>query len=338
MSASRIQLKTLLSLLVALTIASAFSACNVGPYVVRVEEAPEPAEVGEEGAEEDPVVPAEQVEIVEVQTEEGETTAEEVQELDEAGVELVEEAETGEEADEITVEEVDLAESLLRTSFLIGREIENVDGSDLGTVGDVIVDQESGRILYLTINYGGVLAIGERELAVPLSGFGWNRELELTLTTEEAALESVPALAEDWDDAIVEGWDAEVAAYWQEIGLLEEVDAGSVPVSAQRVIGTHAGNMGTMGGVVDDLLISLGSGEARYIAVFADPQFGRQDSELLMPFEALEVDFVGDELVYFVDIDPDRLEGAPLMNREVFLTVDIFDPSFVDQLDAFWSE
>lgn len=320
----------LLTLLLVLCMGVLVAACvDTGPYVLRSEEATDAAAPAADDAA--------NLDVDKVVTEEGAAEAADLQPVDEASVDVTDE-EAALEDDEVVPAELDLAQSLFRASFLIGREVEDMNGQDIGNVDDFVVEPETGRIRYVVINYGGFLDIGETEIALPLAALAWNAELELAVTLEEALLESLPALDDTWRDAPEAGWDTEIAVFWQEQGLWDEVEAAELPVSVERIFTTQAGTDGTLIGVVDDVLLDLGSGEARYIAIFADPSFWNQNDELIVPFSMLETLIVGDDVVSTVNVDVDQFEQAPLMDRSIFLTVDIFESSFVEELDAFWEE
>src|SRR5438477_4417815 len=53
-----------------------------------------------------------------------------------------------------------------RANKLIGREVLGSDSQKLGKIDNLIVDLESGHILYAVIGSGGVGAIGEKKFAI----------------------------------------------------------------------------------------------------------------------------------------------------------------------------
>ncbi|RPH42905.1 MAG: PRC-barrel domain containing protein [Burkholderiales bacterium] len=59
----------------------------------------------------------------------------------------------------------------LRMSDLIGMDVRNAKGENLGDVTDVVVDVETGRIAYAVVGIGGFLGIGEKLSAFPMSAF-----------------------------------------------------------------------------------------------------------------------------------------------------------------------
>ena len=86
-----------------------------------------------------------------------------------------------------------------KASKLIGMEVRNPQGTDLGDIKDIVFDVNSGKVSYLVMSSGGVLGIGEKDLAVPLTAFTMNHEkncLELNATREN--ISRAEGIGEHW--------------------------------------------------------------------------------------------------------------------------------------------
>ena len=107
---------------------------------------------------------------------------------------------------------------------ITGSIIRNNDGAALGTVEEVVVDLESGRIRYLIMEFSpdsfsftkaAFAPNAANRTAVPLEIVQRDSETtDLILTIEESILNEAPRLTADLD-ALTEDWDATVRAYWQ---------------------------------------------------------------------------------------------------------------------------
>ena len=53
-----------------------------------------------------------------------------------------------------------------KASNFIGSRVENTKGESLGTISDLVLDPEAGRIKYAALSYGGVLGLGGKLFAV----------------------------------------------------------------------------------------------------------------------------------------------------------------------------
>ena len=68
---------------------------------------------------------------------------------------------------------------------LIGREVQNIQGEDLGDINNVIID-EQGRVKAVTIGIGGFLGIGEKDVGVPFSALEFRERQRSGVATAPA--------------------------------------------------------------------------------------------------------------------------------------------------------
>jgi sporulation protein YlmC with PRC-barrel domain len=54
-----------------------------------------------------------------------------------------------------------------RGSKLIGADVENLQGEDLGEIKDVIIDWQTGRVAYVVIAFSRIMGLGNKYFAVP---------------------------------------------------------------------------------------------------------------------------------------------------------------------------
>ena len=97
---------------------------------------------------------------------------------------------------------------LAKASDLIGKEVRNAQGDDLGKVQDLIVSLDTGSVPYAIIAHGGLAGIGRTKTAVTASSLqcsGDGKTVMLSATKEElkAASKSPP-----------EGWTYANGADW----------------------------------------------------------------------------------------------------------------------------
>src|SRR5437868_14597615 len=52
-------------------------------------------------------------------------------------------------------------------NILTGHRVENEAGEDLGKIDDLVLDDQSGRVLYAILSFGGFLGMRNRLVAVP---------------------------------------------------------------------------------------------------------------------------------------------------------------------------
>jgi hypothetical protein len=58
----------------------------------------------------------------------------------------------------------------VRASQLIGANLQNSNGDSVGEINDLVLDQ-SGKVRYAAVTYGGFLGVGSKMFAVPFEAF-----------------------------------------------------------------------------------------------------------------------------------------------------------------------
>ena len=59
--------------------------------------------------------------------------------------------------------------ALMGADTLLGNDVYNSEGQDLGDIREFMIDMASGRIEYAVLSFGGVLGMGDKLFAVPWS-------------------------------------------------------------------------------------------------------------------------------------------------------------------------
>lgn len=85
-----------------------------------------------------------------------------------------------------------------RSDQLIGADVVNAQGDDLGDVFDVVVAPQTGKITYLVVGRGGVFGIGERHVPVPWEAFKiTDAGNMLVLDSTKGNLDAAPRVSEN---------------------------------------------------------------------------------------------------------------------------------------------
>jgi hypothetical protein len=106
---------------------------------------------------------------------------------------------------------------LIAGDKVAGTTVYDTHGEKLGTVEDVMIDKETGRIAYAVMSFGGFLGIGDRHHPLPWSTLHYDRSLPgYVVNLDRRQLEGAPAYADDevvqWDD---EAWGRRVHDYYR---------------------------------------------------------------------------------------------------------------------------
>jgi sporulation protein YlmC with PRC-barrel domain len=104
-----------------------------------------------------------------------------------------------------------------RSSKIIGADVENAQGEDLGKIEDLVLDPQDGRVAYAVLSFGGFLGLGEKYFAVP-----WNalqakvgEDDTLILNVDKEKLSNAPGFdRNNWPDMTNRQWGEEIHAYY----------------------------------------------------------------------------------------------------------------------------
>ena len=81
----------------------------------------------------------------------------------------------------------------LSSTSIQGTHVVNSQGQDLGKIQDLMIDPESGRVIYAVLDFGGFLGIGDKYFAVPMQAFSIDRSNErFMLDVTKERLENAP--------------------------------------------------------------------------------------------------------------------------------------------------
>jgi sporulation protein YlmC with PRC-barrel domain len=56
-----------------------------------------------------------------------------------------------------------------RASKIIGTDVKNAKGENLGEIKDVVLNPQDGKVVYAVVSFGGVMGMGNKLFAVPWS-------------------------------------------------------------------------------------------------------------------------------------------------------------------------
>ena len=232
---------------------------------------------------------------------------------------------------------------MMVASDMLGLDIANPKGADLGNVEDLLIDVASGNILFARVAYGGFLDIGDEDVMVPLPALEWDSEDEVfVLIVEEAILEQWPDLEEEWPAVTDPAWDDEVVAFWEDAGIDvfwdPVIEINTVTWASELMDSDIDFEAETAIGTVDDLVVELSQGRAKYVLLSFDEGLAGEEVRAV-PFSAFDVSAVADgEFVIEPAIDLDTLAATPSIGSDSFADVIIFNEAWDNDLDLFWEE
>ena len=105
---------------------------------------------------------------------------------------------------------------LMGTDTLIGNDVYNRKGEDLGDIKEIMLDTSNGKVCYAVLSFGGLLGMGEKFFAVPWNALRLdtvNKRFELDV--EKDRLKNAPGFDKDeWPDMADQSWVDKIHSYY----------------------------------------------------------------------------------------------------------------------------
>ncbi len=107
--------------------------------------------------------------------------------------------------------------ALLSAATITGDEVCNLDDEELGTIRDIMLDLQTGKIRYVVVSSGGILGLGERLFAVPWNAFKQDKENKrFILDVDVERLKGAPGFDKDnWPNMADATWNSTVESYYE---------------------------------------------------------------------------------------------------------------------------
>ncbi|WP_298829559.1 PRC-barrel domain-containing protein [uncultured Piscinibacter sp.] len=91
-----------------------------------------------------------------------------------------------------------LGPALMGANTLLGNDVCNKDGEDLGEIKEFMIDMASGKVAYAVLSFGGLLGLGDTLFAVPWAALALDSENKRsTLDVPKEVLKDAPGFDKD---------------------------------------------------------------------------------------------------------------------------------------------
>jgi sporulation protein YlmC with PRC-barrel domain len=194
---------------------------------------------------------------------------------------------------------------------LIGMDVENTRGANLGKLSDIVVDLESGRALYAVVDVKGQ---GGTKAVAPASLVLGANDKSLRFNGDQNKLENAPDFKRDSDLASAEYAARVYGHYGQQHNWFTASDNfGNVHLASNllkmKVQNAQDENVGQ----VQNMMVDLQKGRVLYVILNAAPIVGRGENLFALPANAFTMGKDRNTLV--TPVDKAKLEGAPRFSR-----------------------
>lgn len=218
----------------------------------------------------------------------------------------------------------------MRASQLIGKEVRNAQGQDLGEIQDLIIDVNNQRVHYAVLAFGGFLGLGEKLFAYPVRTLQTSGD-QLVLNVPKERLQRAP------------GFDPNRWPNWSETIYRDEIDRYFGPtvspkrmdnmrlVRASELIGKDVNDrQGDDAGEIEDIVVNLNTSAVRYVVLDFDKAWSPDDKMVALPVNTLSLpDGREDDAV--LNIPRERVNMSAGFDENAW--PDINDPEYRDSVD-----
>lgn len=107
--------------------------------------------------------------------------------------------------------------ALMGAGTLLGNDVYNHNDEDLGDIKEIMLDTQSGKVIYAVLSFGGFLGMGEKLFAVPWNALTLDTENKrFVLNVEKDRLKLAPGFDNDkWPNMSDPSWVKEINSYYE---------------------------------------------------------------------------------------------------------------------------
>lgn len=222
----------------------------------------------------------------------------------------------------------DIPDPLQKMRSIIGHEVQDQHGKDMGHIEEIVLDAATGDMAYAVLALGGVVGLGEKLFAMPwyvLQQPTNGESFRLATTAEQ--LKSAPSFDKDsWPDMEARHWTDAVHAYYGKPPFLgkhlppkaADEPGGTVPQRFLRASYVLRSNvMNTRGqrlGDIKEIVIDATVGKVAYVVLAFGGVAGLGEKFFAIPWPELQQSAgLG---TFTLEVDKNTLQEAPGFDKD----------------------
>ncbi len=107
-----------------------------------------------------------------------------------------------------------------RLSRIVGLDVRNDAGENLGEINDAVIDVDNAQVSYFAVSFGGFLGVGNKLFAVPFAQArvahdAEDKDYHAVMNVDKAAMEKAPSFDKShWPNMADPNWDREVRDFY----------------------------------------------------------------------------------------------------------------------------
>jgi sporulation protein YlmC with PRC-barrel domain len=229
-----------------------------------------------------------------------------------------------------------------RADQILRKNIQNQKGQTIGKLNNVVVDLESGHVLYAIVNVSGLP--GGTQVALPPSefGLGTNGTNLIVKVDDKSSLTNAPR----WTAAQAPemGNVSFVRSIYQHFGQQPWWEGGPTPTgrdtfgnvhAVDKVIGTKVQtSSNTNLGTIKNVVLDLPAGRVLYVILSPTGDLGKDNT--VYPLPPMVITKGPDANTFLTGVDSSKLQGAPHFSNDNWPNV--ADPAFAAQVYQYYGK
>ena len=230
-----------------------------------------------------------------------------------------------------------------KASDLMGKNVVNPQGQNLGEVEDLAIDPDHDfQVAYAVISFGGFLGIGEKWFAVPLGAMTLPADAKhFVMDIDKSRLKNATGFdKEHWPKMADLSWATEVHKFYGKRPYWEEQNNDASPETPLRIVkaselkGRSVENdRGEKIGEIQNLAIDPDAGRVVYVVLSFGGLLGMGDKYFAVPPSVLKIPGAGTSMAV-LSFDKERLKNAQGFDKNHW--PNLADPTFVTSTYEFY--
>jgi sporulation protein YlmC with PRC-barrel domain len=113
----------------------------------------------------------------------------------------------------------EVSSSVVKSSEVIGVNVENSQNEKLGKIEELVIDKLNGNVRYAVLSFGGILGLGEKLFAIPWEVLSYdNKRKSFVINISQDKLKNANGFDKDnWPNMADEKWNNTIRNYYTDI-------------------------------------------------------------------------------------------------------------------------
>lgn len=218
----------------------------------------------------------------------------------------------------------------LRASEAIGMSVRNEEGKNIGQIGDMIVDMNTGQVRYAILRFDPGIFQGEKLFAVPTTQLRMAPDRnDMVYRMDRERLERAAIERSEWNERYLN--DPERLAKLDRAWVVPPAP-GMRAARASDLIGMDVNSRsGESIGELEELVVNMATQKVHYAVLKFDPGWATPEKRVVFPLTAFNRAQGKDELV--LDVDKSKVQAMKDFSERSYANLN--DPVLVRDVDRY---